>query len=167
MRLVSGRPLWDGPERIHQTTRAIGKFVGEPPLVAERSVCLFWHALKVGDPIKRSEGCISVRGVTRLGIIKRLSGRQPRRVAVTTLIWIGTAERFAISLLRRYQRTINLILRPAWGRFHPFNQFAGIFFPRWILVGVQPNLTGIFKSNDLIHVVHTGIHIFEVTHPNI
>src|SRR6202022_1839330 len=55
MRFIGRGPFRNGPEGIHHASWSIGKFVGEPPLVAPRCVGISGEPLKISYPIERAE----------------------------------------------------------------------------------------------------------------
>ncbi len=113
--------LRNRPKRVHHAARAVGKLVGEPPLVAERRMSSAWQALKIRHPVVRTIRRFLVRPVAGLREVKRFHRGEPRSVAVATLIRQIAAERFAVTLLRGDGRSVNNIFRPLWRGLHPID----------------------------------------------
>jgi hypothetical protein len=125
MGFIGGRPFRDGPEGIHHSSGAIGKFIGEPPLRAERSVGRSRKALKISYPIVGPIRRFLVGRVSRLRVIERFHGGKPRTVAVATLIWHIAAKILeAAALFGCDGGAMNDIFGPSRGGLHPLNQFA-------------------------------------------
>src|SRR6266478_610135 len=141
MGFIGRRPFRDSPESIHHSPRPIGKFVGEPPLSAERGVGRSGKALKISDPIVGPIRRFLVGRVSRLCIIQCFNSSEPRTVAIATLIWDIAAKILeAAALFGRDGSTVNDIFRPSRGGLHPSNQFERMLAPVGVCFWVKKNI---------------------------
>ena len=167
MRFPSRSPLGNSPECIHQAAGTVGKFVGKPPLLAERRMRPCWQSLKIGHPIEGSHRFFAIRFVSSACKVQRFDRSQPGRVTVATLIRFIAAKIRAVPLLGRHQCSVNAILRPLRSRFHPFNQSPGVRLPVRVFFGMQQNVARKFQRNHIVHVDHGGRNVLEVANPDV
>src|SRR6266700_4073538 len=92
MRFIVRSPFRHGPKRIHHSARPVGKFIGEPPLIAEGRVSASRKPLKVRDPVVRTVGRFLVCRVSCPGVVQRFDSRESRTMTIAALIGHVTAE---------------------------------------------------------------------------
>src|ERR1700690_593238 len=167
MRLIRRCPLGNRPEAIHQTSWTVRKFVGKPPLVAERSMRLTWQTLEIRDPVEGTQGLLFVTLVACTGKVQRLDGGEPRRVTVAALVRLIAAKGEAVALLGRYGCAVHPILRPSGSGFDPFDQLPGVLLPPSVILGMQDDIASKLQRNHVIHILHVGRNVLKVPGPNI
>src|SRR6266699_2221181 len=138
MRFIVRSPFRHGPKRIHHSARPVGKFIGEPPLIAEGRVSASRKPLKVRDPVVRTVGRFLVCRVSCPGVVQRFDSRESRTMTIAALIGHVTAEILeAASLFGCNCCAMYDVLGPLRRSLHPLNQFARMLAPIGVFIGME------------------------------
>src|ERR1700678_577872 len=167
MRLVHGRPFRHSPESVHQPSRTVGKFVGEPPLRPKRSMRSARKPLEIRHPVVRTKCRLPIRPVSGLRKVQRLYRGESGRMTVATLIGFVAAEINTVSLFGSYGGPMHNVLGPFWRGLDPLDQLLCMFAPLRIFLWMKQNIAGKLQWDYLVHVTHPGSHVFEIPHPDI
>ena len=137
MGFIDGGPFGDCPEGVHHAARAIGEFVGEPPLGAVGSMSDSGKALEIRDPIVGAIGGFFVSGVAGLRVVEGFDGGKTGAVAVAALRGKIAAEFVAVTLLGGDGCAGVDVFGPLLGGLNPFDQFSGMITPLGIFFRMQ------------------------------
>src|ERR1700677_1816029 len=112
------RPIW---RPRYRSSRAVGKFVGEPPLQPKRSMSSAGKSLEIRDPVVGAKRRFPIGRIAGLRKVQRFYRGKPGGVAVTTLIGFVAAELDTVSLFCSYSGSVHNIFRPLWRGLHPLD----------------------------------------------